>query len=147
MSSVKNPWLITGLILIWAIMGSGIAAANYVQYNNLQTAYGNLEDQYANLTEGKIFVDIGFSYGNGTTRWVNNTVIPQNTSVWTLTQLTVTSFNFTQYAFGPFVTMLDGLYSNSSHYWTYYVNGEWALVGVDQYEVLTGDVVLWVFSS
>ena len=147
MSTIKNPWLITSLVLIWAIMGSGIAAANFVQYNNLQISYGNLEEQYTELTEGKIFVNIGYSYGNGTIRWVNNTVVPQNTTVWTLTQLTVISFNFTQYGFGPFVTMLDGFFSNSSHYWTYYVNGEWALVGVDQYEVLTGDVILWVFSS
>ncbi|MHA2060563.1 MAG: hypothetical protein ACW976_07280, partial [Candidatus Ranarchaeia archaeon] len=88
MSSVKNPWLITSLVLIWAIIGSGIAAANYVQYNNLQISYGNLEEQYTELTDGKIFVNIGFSYGNGTIRWVNNTVIPENTSVWTLTQLT-----------------------------------------------------------
>ena len=147
MSVVKNPWIITSLVLVWAIIGSGIAAANFVQYNNLQTSYSNLENQYTELTNDKIFVDIGFSYGNGTIRWVNNTVIPQNTTVWTLTHLTADSINFTQYAFGPFITMLDGFYSNSSHYWTYYVNGEYALVGVDQNEVLTGDIVLWVFSS
>jgi hypothetical protein len=147
MSTSKTSWLITGLVLIWAITGSGLAAVNFVQYNNLQVSYENLENQYTELTDGMIFVDIGYSYGNGTTRWVNNTVVPQNTSVWTLTQLTVVSFNFTQYPFGPFVTMLDGLFSNSTHYWTYYVNGEWALMGADQYEVLTGDAVLWVFTS
>ncbi|MHA1917174.1 MAG: DUF4430 domain-containing protein [Candidatus Ranarchaeia archaeon] len=147
MSINNKPWLITGIVIIWAIISSGLSASFFVQYNTLIVDYSNIQTEYEELTEGQIFVDIGFNYGNGTIQWTNNTMVPSNTTVWALTQISVSSYNFTQYSFGPYVTMLNGHENNATHFWLYYVNDVFAMISSSDYLLTPGDSVIWSYES
>ncbi len=48
---------------------------------------------------------------------------------------------------GSFVTSINGTENTSEQFWMYYVNGEQALVGADQYQTKNGDQIEWRFES
>lgn len=52
------------------------------------------------------------------------------------------------YSFGSLVESIDGLANGTDKkYWIYYVNGQTAEVGADQYTLKAGDVVEWKFEA
>jgi hypothetical protein len=48
---------------------------------------------------------------------------------------------------GIFITGFDGVEAEGNHFWEFRVNGEGADVGVSKYEVMSGDVLEFVYSS
>ena len=42
--------------------------------------------------------------------------------------------------YGPYIVSIKGLEQGDNYYWNYYVNGEYAQVGVSQQEIKDGDV-------
>ena len=42
--------------------------------------------------------------------------------------------------YGPYIVSIKGLEQGDNYYWNYYVNGEYAQVGVSQQEIKEGDV-------
>lgn len=50
-----------------------------------------------------------------------------------------------QYDYGVFITAIDGVANDSAtrQYWVYEVNGQSATVGADQYQLKSGDIVVW----
>lgn len=66
-------------------------------------------------------------------------------------QLVGQGFAYTseQYDFGVFVTSIDGLQNNSDsrQYWTYTVDNQPAVIGVDQYRLEDNDTVSWSYSA
>jgi hypothetical protein len=45
--------------------------------------------------------------------------------------------------FGEFVTGIDGISSDETNYWAFYVNNDYATVGASSYETKEGDVIKW----
>jgi len=41
--------------------------------------------------------------------------------------------------YGAFITSINGIAQDDSHFWNYYVNGEYANVGVSTYEIQNND--------
>jgi hypothetical protein len=57
---------------------------------------------------------------------------------------------FTQYAYGKFVTSINGVENNANDngfYWQYWVNGELAPVAADSYILADGDKILWKYCA
>ena len=52
-----------------------------------------------------------------------------------------------QYDFGAFVESINGKVSSAEQAWVYYINGESATVGADQYQVQPGDSFEWKYET
>ena len=141
-----SPWIVTGLILFWAVGASGIGAFYYYQFSTTNEAYGNLSEAYQDLIgEETIIASIGVDYGNGTIEWENSTTIPYNSTALHLTNITNT-VGGTQYPFGYYVESINNLAVNASgneKYWVYSVNGDPVFLGADAYFLKFGDIVVW----
>lgn len=139
----SNPWIVSGLILIWAVGASGIGAFYYYQYNITENAYQNL------VGEETIIASIGINYGNGTIHWQNSTTIPFNsTALYFLN--TTNTVNGTQYPFGFYVESINNVMINASgneKYWVYSVNNNPVFVGADAYNLKFGDVLVWEYKG
>jgi len=48
-----------------------------------------------------------------------------------------------EFSFGKLVEGINGVRSGNGNFWIYYVNGQTAAVGADQYRVKAGDVIEW----
>lgn len=46
-------------------------------------------------------------------------------------------------SFGAFVTSIGNIAGNASNFWLWFLNGDPAMVGIDSYQLQTGDRVLW----
>lgn len=55
------------------------------------------------------------------------------------------NFNITTAYGGKFVTSIDGIRQNATHFWFYYVNGILANVGAAYYIIHSGDTIRWDF--
>jgi hypothetical protein len=55
--------------------------------------------------------------------------------------------DYQQYDFGVFVKSINGLESGPDKAWIYFVNGESATVGADQYQLKPGDLVEWNYMT
>lgn len=53
----------------------------------------------------------------------------------------------TQYDFGVLVDSIGGKQNTDKMAWIYFVNGESASVGADQYELKPGDTILWKYTE
>ncbi|MHA1713962.1 MAG: DUF4430 domain-containing protein [Candidatus Ranarchaeia archaeon] len=139
----SKAWIVTGIILIWAVGASGVGAYYYFQYTTTNDAYQKI------VGEETIIASIGFDYGNGTIEWHNSTVIPFNSTVLYLTNQTA-EITGKKYSFGFYLTGINDVISNASgneKYWVYSVNGNYAMVGPDAYYLRFGDIVLWSYSG
>ena len=61
-----------------------------------------------------------------------------------------TTVVFTQYAYGKFITSINGVENNADangHYWQYWVNGELAPIAADNYMLADDDQVLWKYCA
>lgn len=50
---------------------------------------------------------------------------------------------YDEYDFGVMVNSINGLTSDSGHYWAFYVNGEYSQQGADQTVLAVDDVLEW----
>ncbi len=155
-----SPWIVTGLILFWAVGASGIGAFYYYQFSTTNEAFGNLYDAYQDLIdvhdayqdlidEDTIIASIGIDYGNGTIDWQNSTTIPYNATALHYTNITNT-VGGTQYPFGFYVESINNVAVNTSgneKYWIYSVNGNPVFLGADSYFLKFGDIVLWEYKG
>lgn len=54
---------------------------------------------------------------------------------------------YDEYSFGIFVTTINNLKADNSHYWAFYVNGEYAMESADATKLQAGDVVSFVYEA
>lgn len=85
---------------------------------------------------------------------LNDLAISEGDTVQTLLEKAkqrggISSIEFIDYpGAGKFVDSINGYKSgDNGKYWQYWVNNEYAQVGVDAYFVKNGDVILWKFTS
>lgn len=125
--------LIIGLMMLSAL---GMLITPHISYN----------PSSATIIHGCLAVDIELTidYGNTTQQVFSNQIgvtvfdILNQTSVVT----------FTQYAYGKFITSINGVENNANNngrYWQYWVNDELAPVAADNYLLTDGDQVLWKY--
>jgi len=91
-------------------------------------------------------IELTIDYGNSTQRVFSS--LSGDTVFDILNQ--TTTIVFTQYAYGKFVTSINGVDNNAGdngRYWQYWVNGELAPVAADNYLLADGDQVLWRYCA
>jgi Domain of unknown function (DUF4430) len=134
-----------------ALLCTTIAASAFAVYNNFQ--FNELEKDYAAvLSELEDFtaqVDLMIDYGNGTVTWYNDTRIQSGSSVLDAT-VVVCGAEYQTSDFGAFITSVNGVQPDSSHFWmwsTYEDGWEVGMVGADQYNIHDGDIIRWTYTS
>jgi hypothetical protein len=92
------------------------------------------------------YVNLTVDYGNTTQDMFSD--LSGNTVFDILNQ--TTSVTFIQYAYGKFITSINGVENNANdneYYWQYWVNNELAPVAADNYILSDSDQVLWKYCA
>ena len=159
----KRFTYITLGVLVWAILGTTVAAYYFVQYNTYRVEYNTLIDQLATSVGGisatlegiSLRVSILLSYGNETRVWHNNTALPLGATAFTSAFSVADAVNYTDYGgeLGILVTSINGVTNNSTHGWFYWYwnseNAEWILPSYssDKYILHRGEIVAFTYTS
>jgi len=142
----RNPLFYVGLAAIIVIVITAQIAALY----QLQNLFG------AAPTQERISVNTLFNYGNGTSKWRNETNVPSDWSFYKLTTtISQTEASPTMSVSGQhYVTGLDGVRSLGPYdYWTLWVfcqkDSAWATspVGADLISMKNGDAFAWYYQT
>lgn len=144
----ENTYKLAAIVFLCTTIAAGALALNYqYQYTQLEKDYELLSGELSDYT---LQVDLMIDYGNGTVEWYNDTRIQAGANLWDLT-LETCDVEYEQYDFGPFITSINDIASDDSHYWSWYnvEDGDWAMgmVGADQYNLHDGYVVGWIYTG
>ncbi|MDO8055237.1 MAG: DUF4430 domain-containing protein, partial [Candidatus Hermodarchaeota archaeon] len=91
-------------------------------------------------------IELTIDYGNSTQQVFPNL---SGDTVFDILNQTATVV-FTQYAYGKFITSINGVDNNegeNGRYWQYWVNDELAPVAADNYVLVESDQVLWKYCA
>ena len=144
----ENTYKLAAIALLCTTIAAGALALNY------QYKYTQLENDYQQLTGGlenfTIQVDLMIDYGDGTVEWYNETRIQTGANLWDLT-LENCDVEYEMYDFGAFITSINGVEADDSHYWgwSYLEENSWSMgmVGAEQYNLHDGYVVSWIYTG
>ena len=150
-------------VLVWAVLGTVVAAYYFVQYNTYRSEYSDLISRLgtdvgdiSTMLEGISFrANILVGYGNGTENWHNNTVLPLGSTAFTAIFSVVDSINYTDYGgeLGVLVTSINGVANNSTHGWFYWYwdlgNTEWVLPNYSSAKQILhrGDTIAFTYAN
>jgi hypothetical protein len=154
-------------ILVWAILGTTVAAYYSVRYNTYRSEYNNLVNDLANqlgtnmknisaVLEGtSLKVNILLGYGNGTKIWHNSTVLPLGATAFTAIFSITDEMNYTDYGgeLGILVTSINHVASNFTNGWFYWSwnpeNSEWVLpsFSCEKYLLHRGETIAFTYAS
>ena len=147
-----NVWFTISLILVSGfVLASSLAAYYYAQYRAADKRY---VDTLSSLNDVSYSVNLLIEYSNGTKAWHNQTIIPVGWSLLNTThKVTGGRVDGTQYAFGFFVTSINGVQGTGPSYWSWYTwekeQSKWVLgaSGAESYTMKQGDVAAWLLTS
>jgi hypothetical protein len=105
-------------LLVWAISSSLVAGYYINQYNIYHSEYSDLAEM---LDAVSIKVNILLGYGNDTTIWRNNTVLPLNSTAFTAAEA-IADIEYTDYGgeLGILITSINGIANNETRGWLYW---------------------------
>ncbi|MDD4307384.1 MAG: DUF4430 domain-containing protein [Thermoplasmata archaeon] len=136
------------------------ARGNFTLVRDGQTVKLVFEEGYnpSGIFRGSgISVTVSIDYGNGTQKEMN--VITENFTALGALESAVGYDNLTMTDYGAWGMLVDGIDGivtgtpvegiddTSNYYWFWYVNGEFAYVGVSQYVLQDSDVIEWRFEE
>ncbi|MGQ4910885.1 MAG: DUF4430 domain-containing protein [Candidatus Thorarchaeota archaeon] len=118
---------------VWLV--AALLIATVIATPTSEAIRGTIEQPVLSATGVTLVID----FGNGT---VANTSEQTGSNVLDLTE---SSHEVEVEWFGDlaYVTAIDGVPSSAGRYWQYWVNGEYASVACNLYEIDDGDVVVW----
>ena len=99
-----------------------------------------------------LHVNICIDYGNGTLVWHNNTIVPVGCTLLNATKI-VAEVTATQYDWGYSVDAINGVHSNSTHFWIWYhwdnetKDWKYGEVASDQYVLSDEETVRWRYEK
>ena len=124
---------------VLVVVMASIAITLYLQ--NFQVPTGKFTSTTGKLIEVNVIVDFGSS------RKSKSLTVENGTSVFDVLNRSF-DIEFNEYeGLGKMVVSIDGVSSNSTHYWLYWVNGELAQVGADSYFLTEDSEVEWRYLS
>ena len=143
----ENTYKLMAVALLCTTIAAGALAVNYnYQLRALDEDYQAVIEELEDFTTQ---VDIMIDYGNGTVQWYNDTRIQTGASVLDATVLAC-DIEFQISDFGSFVTAINGVEQDASHFWIWsFYDDEWGMgpVGADQYNIHDGDIIGWTYTS
>lgn len=142
MSARKRTFVfVTLALLVWSAVASLTAGYYYYQYNDL-----------FNKTHKPIInVNLGINYGNGTTKWLNQTKSRAGDTLLDVTTL-VASVNYTPWpGSGAWIDSIDGVENTKTKYWYWWMwtSFGWAegQAAADRYIVGDGETYYWYYEA
>ena len=159
MNSHRIFYIVLGIGAL-AIASAQVGAYYYFERSNSATA-SNASILCNYLTSGNparvnmIGVNVLISYGNGTVKWYNETIVPSNWNAYILT-LYLTKCEVQSVFYGPplsehFVTSINGVSNHDSVSWSIWIlcqgQNAWAYsqVGVDLIPLTNGLTLAWAY--
>ena len=143
----ENTYKLMAVALLCTTIAAGALAVNYnYQLRALDEDYQIVLEDLEDFTAQ---VDIMIDYGNETIVWYNDTRIQVGASVLDAT-IVACETEYQTSDFGSFVTTVNGLEQDASHFWIWSIHeNEWTMgpVGADQYSIHDGDVIGWTYTS
>lgn len=144
----KSTQVLLVVLLLWALLATSIASYLYVENQYLSREIGVIGGRY-------VKVNIGINYGNGTTTWYNDTLLPRGASALTAL-VSVAQVEYKSGTYGAYVTSVNGLQermisNNEGYSWFWYhydVNKKKLVAGeiaADKYKLADGDVIVWSY--
>ena len=141
--------------LVAILLLNAIAWGGYVTLQNEPETVYRFHAPLAESANVTVSLDFGEAGANATT-FTNATtvsfagiIVANDTSAYAATIAAARAQDFavgvTWYSFGPYVHTIDGVASDSGHYWVLYCNGAYSLAGAGDLQLQDGDVVLWKF--
>lgn len=143
----ENTYKLLAVVFLCTSIASGALAVNYnYKLRELDEDYKTTLESLEKFT---VEVDIKIDYGNGSVVWYNNTRVNVGGSLLNATVNNL-PIDYRTFEYGAFVTSINGLEQNDSHFWVWsYYDGEWRAgsVGADQHILHDGDIVGWTYTS
>jgi len=124
------PFVVTALLLAVAFFSYG----KYFSQNNLRVSPTPTETQ-------EVRVSVKVDYGTKANDSWEVQTNPDESALSVLQQKAQVEIK--EFSFGKLVEGINGVRSGNGNFWIYYVNGQTAAVGADQYRVKAGDVIEW----
>jgi len=124
------PFVVTALLLAVAFFSYG----KYFSQNNLRVSPTPTETQ-------EVRVSVKVDYGTKANDSWEVQTNPDESALSVLQQKAQVEIK--EFSFGKLVEGINGVRSGNGNFWIYYVNGQTATVGADQYRVKAGDVIEW----
>jgi len=113
----KSGWMwVSAGLLCGLIVTAYFAAYYYGEYTRYETLY---KATFRDLEALTMQVNILIDYGNGTSKWYNNTRVPLGFSLLNTT-LKVAKVNYSTGMYGAFVTAINGVGGEPSKFWLWY---------------------------
>ena len=99
-------------------------------------------------------VDVLLDYGNGTRIWSACMLLtPGYDTAFNATQVAADALNYTVYSFGIFVEAINGVWSNSTHWWALFfwnfTSGSWEFSSVGAIDLVLsdGEMIAWGYGA
>lgn len=143
----ENTIKLIAVALLCTTIAAGALAVNYnYQLQVLDEDYQAVLEELEDFTA---LVDVMIDYGNDTIVWYNDTRIQIGANVLDAT-IVACDTEYQTSDFGAFVTMVNGVEQDTSHFWLWSIYlDEWTIgtVGADQYKIHDGDIIGWTYTS
>jgi len=143
--SDERSKLLTWALLCVALTTSALTLHLNYKYNQLYEEYTIALEALDNYT---VSIDIMIDDGTHVV-WYNNTRVAVGASLLDAT-LQITEVEYQTYDIGAFVTSLNGLSGDSSHFWLWskYEDG-WVAgsTAADHYTLHDGDILAWIYTT
>jgi hypothetical protein len=107
-----------------------------------------LEEIREEIDQFKIAVNILIDYGNGTSRWLNDTEIQLGSTLFNATD-SIADVEYTLFELGVFVDSINGVGKDQGGWWIwYYYDDDWEYgsVGSNQWILKDGDTLSWKYN-
>lgn len=132
-------------LLVWAVLATSLLGYYYIRFQE----HVDLSREYEAVT---MRVNIAIDYGNGTTVWYNNTLVPLGATLLNATE-TVAEVQYTYWAQhqAVFIDLINGIPTTEIHFWWWkywdveaqaWKDGE---VGADICRLRPQETVMWQY--
>jgi len=141
--------LLAKIIIVIAVFFGGFY---FGQQQALSPSNGSSIEERQQQVEEEISVSLMLDFGNGQVMTQGEVKLAEGSTVLDLLEKVTTENNFELQSrdygeMGAFVEAIGGIENDASsdRFWQYWVNNEYAQVGVSAYKLVDGDVVEWKF--
>lgn len=137
----RTFFFVTLALLVWSVLASLIAGYYYYQYNDL----------FSKTHKPIIHVNLGINYGNGTTKWFNETKARAGDTFLDVTML-VATVNYTSTpGVGAWINSINNVANTLTKYWYWWL---WTAFGwaegqaaADRYIVGDNETYYWYYEA
>jgi len=125
--------------------------------SSLQAEASHLTKKYTELRRMILTVNLAIDYGNGTIIWYNGTIVPNGSTLLSLTVL-LAKVEYKLYPMGAYITSINDVSEKiitpgkEGYSWLWYIYDEekntWVagLTSADSYLLRDGDTVMWKYT-